>query len=191
MIRLIYIINIVIVLLFAQTAIADQRISGYITPLPEELLERPIVLDCGATIREVRGTIDYSKINSMCTHALSNFFKFIEAKGLKAERKNSFRWNLSFLPEYNCYRCLNDEVYRFKNRYVHGRLIGYTDMSVQYAFMSNVRDDQFNITVVHELFHSMSMYYGVYMSHPGSWSEKTMADENLAKSFTLWLGYGM
>jgi hypothetical protein len=34
------------------------------------------------------------------------------------------------------------------------------------------------------------MFYGVYDSHPGSWSQKTNADEELAAEFTEWLGYG-
>jgi hypothetical protein len=179
------------IILTASTALADQRILGHMTPLPNEFLADPVTLDCGITVQEARGiTLDYPRLNSLCTHAYANFFKFIDAKGLKTSHRASFKWNASFLPEKPCYRCLNDEAYRFKYRHVHGNLIGYTDKDVGYAFMSSVRDAQFNTTFVHELFHSMSMYYGVYDNHPGNWAAKTAADEVLAQDFTEWLGYG-
>ena len=179
------------VMLIANVALADQRIVGHMTPFPEEMLSNPVTLDCGLTVQEARGiSPNYPRLNSLCTHAYSNFFKFIEAKGLETRHREPFKWNASFLPEASCYRCLNDEGYRFKYRYVHGRLIGYTDKNEQYAFMSSVRDRQFKTTFVHELFHSMSMYYGVYDNHPGGWAAKTAADEVLAQDFTEWLGYG-
>lgn len=186
-----YVITILAILFLSHTAIADTKIVGHMTPFPEEKLENPVTLDCGATIQEVRGlNADYARLNSMCTHAYSNFFKFIKAKGLKVNHTNAFRWNLSFLPEARCYRCLNDESHRFRHRHVHGYLIGYTDKDTEYAFMSSTVDKEFNTTFVHELFHSMSMYYGVYDNHPGNWGEKTAADEKLAENFTEWLGYG-
>jgi hypothetical protein len=182
---------IVAILLVVGVAHADQHIVGHMIPLPEEILTTPVQLDCGATIQEVRGSsMDYSHLNSMCTHAYSNFPKFVQAKGLKTESREPFQWNISFLPESSCYRCLNDEAYRFRYRHVHGRLIGYTDKNTGYAFMSSVHDREFNTTFMHELFHAMSMYYGVYDSHPGDWSAKTAADEKLAQDFTEWLGYG-
>jgi len=179
------------ILLVASTAFGDQYIVGHMPPLPNEFLSNPVTLDCGVTIQEVRGvSLDYAHLNSLCIHAYSNFFKFVEAKGLKTSHRKSLRWNASFLPERPCYRCLNDETYRFRYRHVHGNLIGYTDKDIEYAFMSSVRDHQFSTTFVHELFHSMSMYYGVYNNHPGNWTAKTAADEVLAQDFTEWLGYG-
>ena len=182
----------ILAILITSSAFADERIVGYMPPLPEEMLTDPITLDCGLTINEVRGgSLDVPRLNSMCMHAYDNFFKFIETKGLKTNHNNPFVWNISFLPEATCYRCLNDEKYRFKYRYVHGAVIGYTDKNQQYIFMFvDNKDREFKTTYVHELFHAMSMYYGVYDNHPGGWSTKTAADEKLARGFTEWLGYG-
>ncbi len=178
------------VFLIANVALAD-RVVGHPTPFNDELLENPVVLDCGATIREVRGSsLNYAQLNSMCTHAYSNFFRYIDAKGLRVDHHDSFRWNISFLPEDTCYRCLNDEKYRFNNRFIGGKVIGYTSRNDHYAFITSIHDSEFNVTFVHEMFHSMSMFYGVYDNHPGSWSLKTIADEELAAEFTEWLGYG-
>lgn len=179
------------IVLVASTAFADTRVVGHPTPLPEELLENPVTLNCGATVREVDGpTPNYANLNSMCTHAHSNFFKFIEAKGLRTQHRRAFTWNLSFIPESASYRDLNDERYRFHNRFIRGRVIGYTSRNHRYAFMSSRIDSEYNVTFVHELFHSMSMHYGVYDNHPGTWAEKTATDERLAVEFTEWLGYG-
>jgi hypothetical protein len=178
------------VIFITNVAMAD-RLVGHPTPLQNEFLENPVVLDCGAIIQEVRGSSqDYSKLNSMCTHAYSNFFRFIKANGLKITNNKPFKWNVSFLPESTGYRCLNDERYRFKNRFVSGKVIGYTSRNDHWAFITSTRDSEFRVTFVHEMFHSMSMFYGVYDSHPGSWSQKTNADEELAAEFTEWLGYG-
>lgn len=180
------------ILLVAGVAFSDQRIVGHMTPLPEEKLENPITLDCGIIVQEVRGnSADYATLNSMCTHAYTNFWKFVDAKDLQTNHRARFIWNVSFLPDDTCYRCLNDEQYRFRYRHVKGRLVGYTDRDQRYAFvLSNNRDREFNVTFVHELFHAMSMYYGIYDNHPGNWSQKTAADERLAVEFTEWLGYG-
>jgi hypothetical protein len=186
-----YVIAFLAILFLSHTAIADSKIVGHMAPLSGEKLEQPVALDCGAIIQEVRGFHpNYAVLNSMCTHAYSNFFKFVKAKGLQYNHSEQFQWNLSFLPEERCYRCLNDEAYRFRHRHVQGYLIGYTDRDERYAFMSNVVDGEFNTTFVHELFHAMSMYYGVYDNHPGNYAQKTAQDEKLAQDFTEWLGYG-
>jgi len=181
-----------VILLISTTSVADQRIVGHMLPLPEETLSSPVQLDCGIVIKEVRGgSLNVAKLNQMCSRAASSFFPFIEREGLTPMHRNSFDWNVSFLPEPRCYRCLNDETYRFKFRHVHGMLIGYTDLNQGYIFMlSDFSDREFNVTFVHELFHAMSMFYGVYNSHPGSWSDKTAADDRLAYAFTDALGYG-
>jgi hypothetical protein len=186
-----YIFTIILsIVLYTNVALAD-KVVRHPTPFQNELLENPVVLDCGLTIREVRGSsINYAQLNSMCTHAYSNFFEYINAKGLRASHHNPFVWNASFLPEDTCYRCLNDERYRFNNRFISGKVIGYTSRNDQYAFITSIQDSEFSITFVHEIFHSMSMYYGVYDNHSGSWSQKTKTDEKLASEFTEWLGYG-
>jgi hypothetical protein len=179
------------ILFISTSALADQRIEGHMTPLPNELLDNPVTLDCGITVQEVRGNVNFNKINSMCTYAYTKFWKFITKRGIETNGREGFFWNISFIPEGSCYRCLNDDEFRFKYRNVKGPLVGYTDRDQRYAFMlSNSNDAEFNVTFVHELFHSMSMYYGIYDNHPGNWSEKTLADEILAEEFTEWIGYG-
>lgn len=178
------------VLFITNVALAD-RMVGHPTPLQNELLRNPVTLDCGAVVREVRGSSqNYAQLNDMCTHAYSNFFQYIKAKGLRVSHYNTFDWNISFLPEATCYRCLNDEKFRFNNRFVGGAVIGYTSRNDHWAFITSARDSEFMVTFVHEMFHSMSMFYGVYDNHPGSWAQKTNADEKLAAEFTEWLGYG-
>lgn len=187
-----YILTVILsISLIAGTAYADTKVYGHPTPLTNELLETPVTLNCGATVREVRGSAqDYNHLNDMCTHVALNFFKYIEARGLRTQRNDPFNWNIAFLPVDTSYRSLNDESYRFHNRFIGGLVIGYTSRNDRYAFMSSVRDSEFDTTFVHEMFHSMSMHYGVYDNHPGSWQEKTEADERYAVEFTEWLGYG-
>jgi len=187
-----FITTLLAILFVASTALADQRIVGHMTPLDSERLANPVTLDCGVTLQEIRGGHpDIAKLNALCTHAMSNFFAFVQHKGLKVSRKDKFNWDASLLPIDNRYRSLNDETYRFRNRFVKGNIIGYTDYDTRYMFsMVNANHREFNTTFVHELFHSMSMYYGVYDNHPGPLSAKTNADEVLAQDFTEALGYG-
>lgn len=186
-----YIFTIILSILFCTNIALADRVVGHPTPFQNELLRNPVMLECGVTIREVRGgSLNYAQLNSMCTHAYSNFFRYIEARGLRVNHHDSFSWNISFLPEGICYRCLNDEKYRFNNRFIGGKVIGYTSRNDQYAFITSTQDSEFNVTFIHEMFHSMSMFYGVYDNHYGSWTCKTEADEILAVEFTEWLGYG-
>lgn len=177
----------------AGSALADERVVGPMTPLPEELLLTPVVLDCGATIREVRGgSPDMARLNRLCTHAFTNFFTFVrDMRHLEVIREDDFDWNVSFLPDASCFRCLNDERHRFRGRFVRGNLTGFTDRDLAYIFMiSDPNDREFRVTFVHELFHAMSMFYGIFDRHPGDWTEKAAADDRLAADFTDWLGYG-
>ena len=179
----------------------DHKTIGPMYALPKEQLAQPIELTCGAIIQEFRIStsqtksvnhrISVARLNRICTHVQSNFFIFIEARGLKTNHERPFVWNISFLPEASCYRCLNDERYRFYHRFVIGRvLIGYTDYESDYMFViSNMGDPFFDGVFAHELFHSFSMFYGVYDNHPGSVEEKTATDEVLVEEFTRWLGY--
>jgi len=182
-------ILILLAILIASTASADELIVGHMKPLPNELLNNPIHLDCGLSIREARGGPP-PELETQCLHAKKNFFRFINFKGIKPREAN-FAWSMSFLPEGKCYRCLNDTSYRFKYRFIPGNVIGYTGKDEQYSWViSDYKDPQFNVTFVHELFHALSMHYGVYDSHPGSLKDKTNRDEILAQEFTEGLGYG-
>jgi len=179
------------IILIASLSMASDRVVGHMTPFPSETLDTPVTLDCGASIEEVRGgKLDYAKLNSLCTHAASNFFRFVDAKGLKTgDRSQAFSWSVSFLPGASCYRCLNDEDYRFHNRFVKGYVTGYTDLNSRFSFVIS-KSRELKVTFVHEMFHAMSMFYGVYENHTGNYSEKTAKDEALAQEFTEWLGYG-
>lgn len=178
-------------LLVSGVARADARVVGHMPPFPEEMLDPPVTLTCGATVREARSfTPDYRRLNRLCTRATTHFFPFIERKGLEVTHREPFAWGISFLPERTCYRCLNDEAYRFRYRQAKGAVIGYTDKNSEYFFMTTIVDREFSVTFVHELFHALSMFYGIYDAHPGSWESKAAADEKLAVEFTEWLGYG-
>lgn len=182
-------ILILLAILIASTALADELIVGHMKPLRNELLAEPIELDCGLTIREVHGTRP-PPLGTQCAHAKKNFFQFMKFKGIQTNNE-PFKWSMSLLPEASCYRCLNDTTHRFKYRFVSGNVIGYTDKNAKYSWMiSNYQDSEFNTTFVHELFHALSMHYGVYDSHPGTLQQKTETDEVLAKEFTKGLGYG-
>lgn len=187
-------ILILLAIFIASTASADELIVGHMKPLPEELLDKPVRI-CGVSIREVRGaTFSSEKVDELkarCAHAEQNFFRFAEYKGLELKHKQPFEWSFSFLPEASCYRCLNDTSHRFKERFVSGNVIGYTDKDRKYSWMLSAHwDREFNTTFVHELFHALSMHYGVYDSHPGTLEQKTEVDEALAQEFTEGLGYG-
>lgn len=176
-------------LLVTNIAFAN-KIIGHPTPFQSEMIN-PIELNCGLVIREIQNTNqDYTILNKMCTSAYVNFFKYIKLKNLKVNNLKHFNWNISFLNESTCYRCLNDEKYRFKNRFISGEVIGYTSKNDHWIFITSTNDSEFNVTFMHELFHSMSMFYGIYDNHHGSWVRKTEIDEILAQEFTEWLGYG-
>jgi hypothetical protein len=191
------------VLLLASTASADDKIVGHMTPLPDELLQQPITLSCGVTIREWRGGIQPSAgnikfLNALCDKAMASFKPFLATRGLQAPRSGQLVWNWSLMPDglcggtsteaTCCYRCMNDIRYRFANRFVRYEVWGYTGYNQQYSFTVS-RSPILNKIFTHEMFHAMSMYYGLYDSHPGSWDDQTQADEVLAQAFTRYMGY--
>lgn len=176
-------------------ALASEMIVGHMKPLETELLTHPIQFPCGLKIQEMRGTSldkdQREKMVGQCNVAKTSFFKFMAYKGIPTQNEKPFEWSLSLLPESNCYRCLNDTAHRFKYRFVQDNVIGYTDKDARYSWvLSDVKDKEFDTTFMHELFHALSMYYGVYDAHPGSLQQKTDADEILAEEFTDGLGYG-
>ena len=174
------------------TATADARISGHMTPLADERLTQPISLSCGVTIYEWRGgKIDQPRVDKLCRMATSYFFPYLETQGIEPQHRNSFSWSMALIPQGKCYRCMNDLQYRFKNRPIRIYLAGYTSFTISWLFMvGGDRHPDFNVTMVHELFHAMSEHYGVFAGHPGSEVDKVIADEKLAVGFTEWLGLG-
>lgn len=55
---------------------------------------------------------------------------------------------------------------------------------------SDSRDADFALTFVRELFHAMSMFYGIFENQVGSWDGRNWIEERLAEDFTAWLGFG-
>jgi hypothetical protein len=168
------------------------------TPLPSEWLASPIHLPCGLTIREWRGKSRPSrameaKLERWCVAAERHFVPFLHSRGLELPRpdRGAFRWSESLIPDGDCHRCLNDYNGRFATRFTHELVWGYTSLPLRWSFMiSDVRSEMFRQVFTHELFHAMSMYYGLYASHWGMWIVKSGEDEELARAFTRSMGLG-
>jgi hypothetical protein len=177
----------------AATALADQPVKGHPKPLPEEMLVEPIHLNCGATIYEWRGSYgrDIGKLNALCDMTHQKFMEFVRMKGLKIKTFKRFTFPISLLSEGEHYRDLNDLRYRFNVRATNGqgKVWGWTSKTEMWSFMlGETSSIEFDITFVHELFHCMSMHYGIFEQHPAG--RRPEYDERLAREFTTWLGMG-
>jgi hypothetical protein len=163
-------------------------------PLPQELLKEPIFLTCGAVIREMRGgnTISIDVLDRLCSEVTTHFEPFLEGRGMRVPSATPFTWNLAFLPAGDCYRCLNDLRFRFRDQVVLDRdLIGYTDIAERTIFLTaDAWNAAFRLAFVHELFHALSIHHRVLANREGTWQERYIAEEELAGDFTEWLGYG-
>jgi len=181
------------ILLVTNTAAA--QIKGHIKPLPEELLQHPVTLNCGVTIVENiekrNGKIvseeltekDISTLNAVCSKVAANYSSFVTARRMGTiNSTEKFHWAASLLPDTRDYRCLNDTRYRFYNRRIQEGNVpvdGYTDIIQWHTFSLSNRSSKFFRTVfAHEIFHGMNLFYGI---------EDT---EALAEDFTSQLGYG-
>jgi hypothetical protein len=171
---------------------AGGRVRGHMKPLASEMLDRPIHLECGVTVNEWRGyPRDEGKIQRLCLLATDEFMPFVAGKGLKPTHNRPFQWSAALLPNGECYRCLNDETWRFARRAAHGNLTGYTSFTNRYSFLlGNTRHREFDVTWVHELFHAQSYYYGLFDRHADDDAERVRIDERLAVEFTESLGLG-
>lgn len=181
------------IIFISSSTFGDVKIYGHIEPLENEQLPCPVVLDCGANIIEWRSVTqkDIQQLNKLCTHALSNFFIFAKRKGKELPINYNFYAKLSLIPYGTNYRDLNDLTYRFRYRTIQSEVSGYTDYISRFSFIfSDQMHREFKTTFVHELFHSMSIYYGLYDLYPGSTNDKVTNNEELAIEFTEWLGYG-
>ena len=185
-------------MLVAGGALADGRplIHGHMKPLQSELLAQPIKLqDCpGLTIREWRGGRSSDAIrhlNQICKRAIAEFPKFIAMKGLKKLNDEPFEYSISLIPNSKNYRSMNDVRYRFANRFVKGLLWAYTSRDKKYIFMVNtIHIPEIPMIFSHELFHALSMHYGIFDSHALFDKDKVRIDEGLADEFTVYLGLG-
>ena len=166
------------------TAQADKMV-GYIKPLPEELLANPIYLSCGATIREWRGSrIDIEYVDQLCSLALNSFRPFVENEGWSVPEKGPFSFDVALLPDTTAYRGLNDTRWRFAYRATQNEVWGYTSHTNSYIFItSDTKSPEFASTFVHELFHAMSLYFGLFETFPGTMNQQFEQDEILARKF--------
>ena len=173
----------ILLLLLSSSAQAD---TTFVTlPLPTELLSKPVELDCGATIREWRGSrlteSRIERVNSMCSLVNEKFGPFVKELGYSPSDA-PFYYSLSFIPYGKNYRDLNDIEYRFAGRAGGTNLTGYTVHEGRYVFnISNPNDRDFDVSFAHELFHAMSYHYGIHAQHEG---DVDMIEENLARKFT-------
>ena len=156
-------------------------VRGHMDPLPEELLEAPVRLECGATIVERHdGVNSISHVNNLCSIVQNNYRSFVQERGFEPTHENPLRWRVSLLKPGNCYRCMDDLEYRFYER-AQEPMRGYTSVGYGMTFIDQTNDIEFDVTFVHELFHAHSLYYG-------TWKQET--DEELAEEFTEALGFG-
>ena len=174
---------------FSFGADKNSKIVGHQQPLKSEVIN-PIVLDCGFIIEEfwgekiTKGFIQ--RLNDTCLLAHSNFGPFLRRNGLKKAHDIEFYWSGSFIPDGTCYRCLNDIEYRFANRPNKEMLSGYSNLDDLHSFIGVNRDDVI-VTFLHELYHAMSEYYGVFDTLGNTFEERVVRDESLARQFTIWL----
>lgn len=174
--------------------------SFTMTPLPEELLSKPITLSdaCdGVVVREWReggaGTeaspAAVRVMDRLCTHAVAVFDGFIERHGLERAHSLPFRWSVSVLPDEDCHRCLNDLTYRFSTRFAQIEVWGYTSLDDRFIFILNQvlvsgrPGPLWQRVWVHELFHALSMHYGIFASHAETDAKRVKIDERFAKKF--------
>lgn len=153
------------------------------TPFFEEILLQPVELKCGAVVMEWQGKHsdqDVDRLNYLCSYAEKKFWEFIKNKGFDIKRNRDFHFQVSLLADGTGYRQLNDLRYRFQNRFgARGKEVwGYVYRDTHYLFVFNDVDAwNFDDIFIHELFHALSIYYGLFDSHSNK------VDEQLALEF--------
>lgn len=173
---------------------ADESTTGPMTPLPSELLPKPIRLtgSCsGVVIREWRHGEPSKKairlLDVLCRGAVAAFPGFAPEHGLEPDRVGSLDWNVALLADGHCNRCMNNLDGRFAERAGMGDLVGYTARSDHYVFLTNEIFDAegkpkpiWVASVVHELWHALSQSSGVYYQQ--LWGDEEI-DEEYARKF--------
>jgi hypothetical protein len=176
------------------TNVAFAQIKGHVKPLPEELLQTPVTLNCGVTIVEnvekINGRLvsrelteqDIKTLNAICSKVTNSYSGFLMAHKMGRPSSESFHWEASLLPDTKDYRCMNDTKHRFYNRVIQEGNVavdGYTDAFQSHTFsLSNRNSKYFSTVFAHEVFHGMNYFYGITDT------------ETLAEDFTAQLGYG-
>jgi hypothetical protein len=132
--------------------------------------EAPVVLDCGLT---VHGNVP--NIDKLCLKAKNNFVSFLDKKNIKVESSEKLHWRLFVVGRFH----LNLAAYRNNIKYP---ITGLTERSSNNIFI--LRDKDFEVTFLHEMFHVMSISSKLYLEH------SVEDEERLAEEFTEYLGYG-
>ena len=177
----------------AGLALADERrVVGHMPPLPEELLNEPINLNCGGVINEWRGSEPNRALaEKYCTLAVTKFVPYLRSRGIDFEPKGEFHFDMAMLPDTFEYRGINDRDYRFAYRNADYAVTGYTSKTNRYLFnIANTNDPEWRVSFTHEMFHAMSFYWGLWDTHPGGSQDKLEREEDLAVGFTVYLGLG-
>ena len=163
-------------ILFLSAITPEIKTPGHMEPFPEDKLSKPIYLTdrcSNVSIEEWsnKSKPDIKKLSKLCNVAVNNFEK----------QGKLFRWQLSFLPDGYCYRCLNDIEYRFIERSSRHYIDAYTTQTYRYSFLPNdLKNKKFDLYFIHELYHALSMFYGIYDKD----------NEEKAWAFTRNLGLG-
>ena len=189
--------------LVAGAARAEMGAGSFtMTPLADEMLSKPITLSdkCdGVVVREWRETDPGTEatpaairvMDRLCNRALGAFERFTDRHGLERVHSLPFSWSVSVLPDEDCYRCLNDLTYRFSTRFAQIEVWGYTSLTHRFIFVLNQVQVNgkpgllWQKVWVHELFHALSMYYGIFESHAGTAAKRVKIDERYAKKFEV------
>jgi hypothetical protein len=176
---------------------ADSKVIGYMEPLPKDVLRVPIHLygKCSnVVINELNGNFTADNIYSLsklCNIATDNFAKFLSQQGIEVDDSPKFEWKISVLKDGNCYRCINDTRYRFRDRFIKDDVWAYTSKTYERTFVLNdLSIYGYDTFFVHEMFHALSIYYSVFDGHADRDDKRAKEDERLARKFTRWLGMG-
>lgn len=174
-----------------------ENTTGPMPPLPSELLAKPIRLSgscSGVVIREWHGNPSKKAIrllDILCRGAVAAFPSFIEEQNLKPESVGRLEWNVALLTDGHCYRCMNDLERRFAERAGMGDLVGYTNRTDGYVFITSgiFGSDGKPKAIwveswIHELWHTLSQTSGVYYQH--LWGDEEI-DELYARKFVRYV----
>ena len=133
-------------------------------PFEEEMLDKTVLLDCGAEVVEWRSesSMNVDRLNELCNFVDDRFFQFAKEQGYELINTKKFYFPVSFIPWDNGYRNLNDIAYRFIKRPQKHKLDGYTSYVKHHLFArSDINYKEFEVTFIHELVHAYSDFYGI------------------------------
>lgn len=175
---------------------ATKPTVGPMTPLPSELLAKPIRLSgscSGVVIREWHGGQTKKAIkllDVLCRGAIAAFPGFAQEHGMTPDGTAPFSWSVALLPDGDCHRCMNDVEHRFAPRSGLGFLAGYTSRTEQYVFITNEIFDAegkpkpiWVESWIHELWHALSQSSSVYYAN---WQDEEI-DERYAQEFVRYV----